>query len=181
MRVREAAPADAAMLLALQERLAVETAFLDWEPGERTIVPEAYGRRMAAGIESGNWMMFVAEDVDAASGCAWAQLGHVRRTQHVMHLGLGVVQSAWGRGIGSALIAAAESWGAQRGVVRLELFVQPSNLRALRLYERIGFQSEGVKRCARRIDGRYVDECVMAKLVGDRSGVATGPGSEPSL
>ncbi len=47
-----------------------------------------------------------------------------------------------GRGIGSALIAAAEEWARERGLGMLVLNVMNGNLRARHLYERSGFAVE---------------------------------------
>ena len=53
------------------------------------------------------------------------------------------------------------------GLHRLELMVNYNNERAIRLYEKFGFEREGVKRDALRIDGHYIDAFYMAKLIGD--------------
>ena len=41
------------------------------------------------------------------------------------------------------------------------------NARACALYHACGFEVEGVKRNTMRVDGAYVDEYVMAKLIGE--------------
>ena len=73
-----------------------------------------------------------------------------------------------GRGIGTrlmeVLIDAADRW---LGLVRVELEVYPDNDRAVRLYERFGFQVEGRKRLHAWRDGRYVDSLVMGRLRPD--------------
>lgn len=49
-----------------------------------------------------------------------------------------------------------------QGMERIELEVFASNARAIRLYERLGFVTEGVKRGARKLDGVYEDNVLMA-------------------
>jgi RimJ/RimL family protein N-acetyltransferase len=39
------------------------------------------------------------------------------------------------------------------------------NERAIRLYERMGFEREGIRRRALRVDGEWVDELFMALLL----------------
>ncbi len=51
-----------------------------------------------------------------------------------------------------------------RAVPSIELEVFGSNTRAIRLYERLGFAYEGVRRKARKLDGAYEDLIVMALL-----------------
>ena len=79
---------------------------------------------------------------------------------------MGVLQAWVGRGIGRSLLEALEGWAQSKGLHRLELMVNYNNERAIRLYEKFGFEREGVKRHALRVDGRYIDAFYMAKLIG---------------
>ncbi|WP_431048204.1 GNAT family N-acetyltransferase [Roseateles sp. L2-2] len=87
------------------------------------------------------------------------------RRRHAMMLGIGVHPEAHGRGVGSALMDAlmrqADDW---LGVLRIELTVFADNTRAIRLYERFGFEHEGRLRGYALRDGRYVDALTMARL-----------------
>ena len=68
------------------------------------------------------------------------------------------------RGIGRALLAAAEEWARGAGVSKLELHVFPHNEAAIALYEGFGYEREGYRRRHyRRPDGTYVDAILMAK------------------
>ena len=67
------------------------------------------------------------------------------------------------RGVASALLAAAEQHARDRGARKLSLRVLSTNETAMRLYERLGFQREGTLRDEFRIDGRFVDDVLMAK------------------
>jgi len=79
---------------------------------------------------------------------------------------MGVLQAWVGRGIGRSLLEALEGSARSNGLHRLELMVNYNNERAIRLYEKFGFEREGVKRHALRVDGRYIDAFYMAKLIG---------------
>jgi putative acetyltransferase len=69
-----------------------------------------------------------------------------------------------GRGVGSALMQAmidqADRW---LGLKRLELTVWTDNHRAIALYERFGFEREGVLRDYALRDGVFVDALAMAR------------------
>jgi putative acetyltransferase len=87
------------------------------------------------------------------------------RRAHVAILGLGVHDAYQRRGVGAALLEAlldtAFNWLQIR---RVELTVFSDNAAAIALYERYGFEREGVLRgCAFR-DGVYVDVNAMALL-----------------
>ena len=87
------------------------------------------------------------------------------RRSHVASLGMAVHDAYAGRGAGSALMAAivelADRWW---NLKRLELNVYADNARAIALYERFGFEREGLMRAYAWRDGEYVDSLAMARL-----------------
>jgi ribosomal protein S18 acetylase RimI-like enzyme len=88
----------------------------------------------------------------------------LRENAHVSGIaGFAVVPDARGRGVGSALLAAAERHARDGGARKLSLRVLSTNDAALRLYERCGFRREGTLRDEFLIEGRYVDDVLMAK------------------
>ncbi len=87
------------------------------------------------------------------------------RRRHVGVIGI-TVSDAWqGRGVGKALMEAgvdlADNW---LNLTRLELEVYSDNEPAIRLYERFGFEREGVMRQHAFRNGEYVDSIMMARL-----------------
>jgi putative acetyltransferase len=90
------------------------------------------------------------------------------RRRHAASIGMGVHDEWQGKGIGSALMRAgvemADRW---LNLLRLELEVYTDNEPAIRLYERFGFEREGVLRRYAFRDGRYVDALLMARLRPD--------------
>lgn len=49
---------------------------------------------------------------------------------------------------------------------RVELEVFASNTAAIALYEKLGFVVEGRKSRARKVDGAYDDDLIMARFLG---------------
>jgi ribosomal protein S18 acetylase RimI-like enzyme len=83
--------------------------------------------------------------------------------RHVVLIrGLAVAPSHQRRGVGRALLAAAEAAARERGARRLTLRVLAPNTGARALYEAHGFVIEGVQRDEFLLDGRYVDDVLMA-------------------
>jgi ribosomal protein S18 acetylase RimI-like enzyme len=77
--------------------------------------------------------------------------------------GLAVDPDAEGHGAGRALMHALIDLARERGGRRMTLRVFASNPRAQRLYERLGFELEGVLRGEFRVgDDEYVDDLLMA-------------------
>ena len=88
----------------------------------------------------------------------------LQENAHVFGIaGLAVAPEARGRGVASALLAAVEKHARDSGARKLILRVLSTNDAALRLYERLGFRQEGTLREEFLIDGRYVDDVLMAK------------------
>jgi L-phenylalanine/L-methionine N-acetyltransferase len=87
------------------------------------------------------------------------------RRRHTGGIGMGVHDDYQGRGVGSALLAAAldlaDNW---LGLERLELTVFVDNAPAIALYKKFGFEIEGTARRFALRNGEYVDAYTMARL-----------------
>jgi putative acetyltransferase len=87
------------------------------------------------------------------------------RRRHSMMLGITVAKASQGQGVGQALMTAlldyADNWAQ---VFRVELTVFHDNERAIRLYERHGFEHEGRMKAYAMRDGAYEDVLTMARL-----------------
>ena len=74
-------------------------------------------------------------------------------------------KNAWGHGVGRAITAYMLRYGFQwLNLNRIELSVLVTNERAIALYQKLGFATEGVKRQSQYKSGQYVDVCFMAIL-----------------
>lgn len=97
-------------------------------------------------------------------GCIGLERFENRRS-HAGQFGLAVHDAYAGRGAGTALLAAvidlADNW---LNLKRLELSVYADNTRAIALYERFGFEREGLRRAYAWRNGAYVDSVAMARL-----------------
>lgn len=83
---------------------------------------------------------------------------------HVWEIdGLAVHPDSRGRGVGRALVEAAVAEAVHRGARKVSLRVLGHNDRARRLYTRCGFGVEGVLRAEFVLDGRPVDDVLMAR------------------
>ena len=85
--------------------------------------------------------------------------------KHAGILGMGVLQAYRQQGIGKKLTKRTIEMAKAQGLERVELEVYASNIPAIRLYEKLGFEVEGVKRKARKLDGATDDLVVMALLL----------------
>ena len=151
-------------MLELKTSLDRETSFMMLEPDERKEEVEAVMESIRAVEAEPNSVVLVAEVEGDLVGYVEATGGKFRRNRLSAYVVIGVRQSAAGSGIGGSLLAGLDSWAQAHGVRRLELTVMTHNRRAIALYERRGYTTEGVRRQSLLVDRAYVDELAMAKL-----------------
>jgi ribosomal protein S18 acetylase RimI-like enzyme len=108
--------------------------------------------------------VLVAERDGVVAG--WAKIEHPTpfpSSGHVWTItGLAVDPAAQGNGVGRALVEALADEARSRGARRLTLRVFAPNETARRLYERCGFEVEGILRGEFRAGDDYVDDIFMA-------------------
>lgn len=87
------------------------------------------------------------------------------KRRHVGVIGIAVHDGFQRRGIGQALMEALlDLADTCLSLVRVELEVFASNARAIRLYERLGFEHEGRKRRGVIRRGQYEDVLAMGRV-----------------
>jgi ribosomal protein S18 acetylase RimI-like enzyme len=160
VQVRQARPEDEPALIALDA--------ISWSP------LSGFPSVMKAGHRD-QFSFFSADnppDIHLVAVLGGAVVGYVRlkpptplpENAHVLMVGgIAVHPSARRRGVAAALLTAAEQYAVDHGAAKLSLRVLGSNGGAIALYERVGFEREGVLRDEFLIEGRYVDDVVMAK------------------
>ncbi len=112
------------------------------------------------------WQHQLVAEIDGrVIGMAGLHANDNRRRAHAASIGMAVHDDFAGRGVGTALLSAllnlADRWLNYR---RVELTVWSDNAPAIALYERHGFEREGLLRAYGWRDGAYVDAITMARL-----------------
>lgn len=115
-------------------------------------------------IRGGGVQILAITATDDVVGWCDIHRSHLPGLQHSGVLGMGLLPEYRDKGLGRKLAERAISDARAKGIERIELEVFASNTRAIRLYERLGFAHEGVKRNARNLDGAYDDLVLMALL-----------------
>jgi L-phenylalanine/L-methionine N-acetyltransferase len=90
------------------------------------------------------------------------------RNAHIMYLGgVAIHPDFGGQGFGKKMMQTVIEMAKQNGAKRIELSTATVNATAIRLYESIGFEQEGVLRnfTFLKSENRYLDEVVMSYLM----------------
>lgn len=121
-----------------------------------------------AGLREADAPQTVAVDEDVVVG--WCDItpdvSPVRA--HVGSLGMGLLASYRGQGLGHRLLTRTLERARERGLERLELSVLHDNRAARALYERLGFAVEGRRVRDWKHDGAYRDSVLMALDLASR-------------
>ena len=134
-------------------------------PSERIKQNENFVANMDA-----NQHQFVAiskgqDNEELIVGTAGLSVNGSHRMRHSGNIGIMIHKDYQNKGVGTALIAAlidmADNW---LMLVRLELTVFENNERAIHLYEKFGFEKEGLKQLAAIREGKYENEYLMARI-----------------
>ena len=162
--IRHAEPGDASELVELARAVGTETeGWLITDGDWRSAGEER--RYLRAIRRSPHAAVLVAETPDGIVGRLSIARDPHPASRHVADLGVMVDRAHRRRGIGRALMEAAEDWARETGVSKIELHVFPYNEAAIGLYERLGYEREGLRRRHYRRRGELVDAILMAKVL----------------
>jgi ribosomal protein S18 acetylase RimI-like enzyme len=154
MRIRPATPSDDAALVAIDRA--------SWSPAQSVGASPAPDARFFDGVDPAD--VLVAEEAGAVAGYVQLEPATpLASNAHVLEIhGLAVDPARRRRGIARALLDAAAEHARAREARRLRLRVLAPNTGAIALYRACGYEQEGVLREEFLLDGRYVDDVLMA-------------------
>ena len=165
MLIREVQIDDAKQLAELIVKVESESPFMLFESGERKVNPEGQRKRIESIRQEDNSEIFVAQDNDSLVGYLFAIGGQANRTKFSAYIVIGILNQYKGKGLGTKLFQQVEEWASNLNLRRLELTVITHNEAGLGLYKKMGYEIEGTKRNSLFINGEFVDEYYMSKLL----------------
>lgn len=164
MIIRNIKLEDAENFLRMLLELDKETEYMMFEPSERINDVNIQRSRIKEMLTDRN-LLLIAEENNEIVGFISVERGIPRRIKHVGYIVVGIRKDFRKQGIGTRFFEELEIWARQNNITRLELTVMCNNVVAKKLYEKMGFQIEGVKKNSMLVNGKYVDEFYMAKLI----------------
>jgi len=133
--------------------------FLEAPPVESTA---SYVRHILSG--EGVQRLAVTDEDEVVGWCEIVR-NRMEGFRHASRMGMGVVPGYRGAGLGTRLLTETLDAARALDLERVELEVFASNVPAIALYRKLGFVVEGTKRRARKLDGEYDDDLIMALLL----------------
>lgn len=160
--IREAVPADAAGIVALLRETAAE-GWLGLPGSPHTAEQE---RVALASAPREQFAVWVGEAQRHIVGHLLLARGPLPFQHHLADVAIAVARQARRQGLGGRLLETAAGWARQQGIRKLTASVFGDNLAALQLFERHGFEREGVRRDQFHVRGAWRHEVVLARFLG---------------
>lgn len=165
MIIREIKLEDAEKFLNMLKQLDKETKHMLYEEDERNCTIQDMKERLSKREDNTKYATFIVEDNGDIVGFLSADRGLVNRIKHSAYIVIGMLEPYRGKGIGMALIEKLFKWARNNKIIRLELTVVKDNRYAVNLYKKMGFKVEGIREKAMIVDGKYVDEYYMGRIL----------------
>jgi RimJ/RimL family protein N-acetyltransferase len=165
LQVREITLSDAENFGHLTQQVEMTSEFMLWEAGERKANPDQQRKMIERFSSDDNSTIFVAEEKGQLIGFLMAIGGNAKRNKHSVYIVVGILKDSRGKGVGTKLFEELEKWAFMHKIHRLELTVVTRNVAGVALYQKMGFEIEGMKRDSLFIDGEFADEYYMSKLL----------------
>ncbi|MBE9918160.1 GNAT family N-acetyltransferase [Paenibacillus donghaensis] len=163
--VRSAAVQDAEELSALRLQIDGETENLDREKGEAFIDVQGFERLIQSDTANPRNLFLVAEAKGRLVGFSRCEGSDLRRFSHKVEFGVCVLQAFWGYDIGKNLLWTSVAWADASGIKKMTLNVLETNDKAIKLYQRFGFETEGILKNDKILaDGKYYNTVVMGRF-----------------
>ncbi|MBL1223771.1 GNAT family N-acetyltransferase [Enterococcus sp. BWR-S5] len=165
--IREAIPDDAAQVARVLQQVGGETPYLVMDGKGAAFDVEEMAHNFADLYASENNVLMVAIIDEQIVGTASVSASAKKRMEHLGEVGISILKEYWGFGLGYAMMMALVDWASESGVIRrLELTVQERNTRAIKLYEKVGFQTEAIMhRGAKTDENEFLDVRLMSLMI----------------
>merc|ERR1711879_38399 len=167
LTIREVLETDALEILDYMAKITTESKNLLREPKEFNMTLEQEERFIQLTQKSVNAMMLCGLVDDQIVSVVHFGGRDLLRIKHRASIGMSVLKSYNGIGVGSYMMEAIIRNAKKVGIKKLDLDVRCDNTNAIGLYKKYGFKQEGIISMGMYVDNKYVDLLVMGKILED--------------
>lgn len=163
--LRRPEEADAETLVGYLKDISTETRNVLREPEEvRTSAEEEAEFIRKNRADARALMLSAFVDGKLAGNASFAAVSDRGRVRHRCRMGISVYRKFWGMGIGTTLMGEILRCAKDAGFEQMELEVVSTNLPAIALYKKVGFEAAGtIPHAFKYKDGTYADFLFMVK------------------
>jgi len=163
--IRSAIVTDAKELSKVRLQIDGETENLDREQGEGFIDVSGFEQLIKNDTETTSNLFLVAEVQDQIVGFSRCEGNSLKRFAHKVEFGVCVLKDYWGYSIGKNLLKESIAWADLNNIKKMTLNVLETNDKAIKLYEKLGFEIEGVLKKDKVLsDGKFYNTIVMGRF-----------------
>ncbi|MCH6266936.1 MULTISPECIES: GNAT family N-acetyltransferase [Neobacillus] len=163
--IRSAKEEDARNLSEVRLQIDGETENMDREKGEAYIDESGFKQIIRSDTERKNNLFLVAEANDRIVGFSRCEGTQLKRMSHKVEFGICVLKEFWGHSIGKKLLEESIHWADSNGIKKISLSVLETNRKAVKLYQRYGFEVEGILKKDKILsDGNYYNTFLMGRF-----------------
>ncbi|WP_274363676.1 GNAT family N-acetyltransferase [Paenibacillus thermotolerans] len=165
--IRSAINKDAEQLSTIRLQIDGETENLDREKGEAFIDTLGFEQIIKSDTENKKNLFLVAEVQGRIVGFSRCEGNHLNRLSHKVEFGVCVLKDYWGCSIGKNLLKESILWADSNDIKKMTLNVLETNEKAIKLYEKLGFEIEGILKKDKFLsDGKYYNTIIMGRFHG---------------
>ncbi len=163
--IRSVRNKDAKDLSEIRLQIDGETENLDREKGEAFIDIQGFEQLIQADTENKKNLFLVAVVHDRIVGFARCEGNPLKRFSHKVEFGVCVLKEYWGYSIGKNLLKESIAWADSYEIKKITLNVLDTNEKAISLYEKFGFETEGILKNDKVLsDGKFYNTVVMGRF-----------------
>ncbi|MGQ9856513.1 MAG: GNAT family N-acetyltransferase [Fervidobacterium sp.] len=166
--IRQVTSDDIEKAYEMRKNVALESDTILSSPEEITI--EGMRSWINSWLQAERKLFVVVEDVKNSNiivGQLWVWfLDTKKRTSHIAEFGLEILNNYRGQGIGTKLTELAIAWAISKGAKRIEAETLEKNIPMRRIFDKFGFELEGIKKSYLNVNGSY-ENAVMYSLIID--------------
>ncbi|MFF3102433.1 GNAT family N-acetyltransferase [Viridibacillus arvi] len=164
--IKEATKNDAQQMINFYNVVGGETDFLSFGKNEFNRDVEEYKKFIDSTSLEQNSIILIATLKDEIIGIASINSSQKDRTKHVGTLGIVVSEQLVGQGLGRKLMEELINWATSNRVTKkISLVTREDNTFAIELYEKLGFEKEGLLKKDNFINGVYYNTLVMGLFI----------------
>lgn len=166
LKIRETVEDEAIQVVEYMKKILEETDYLSMNSEEFKYSKEEEREAIKGYLKASNRLMLSARLDGQLVGMLTFDGGRRERTKHTGVVGVSVLKVYWGQTIATSLFEYLFHWAKRNNITKkINLSVREDNMRAIKLYKRLGFEIEGKESMKQFTNGIYYASILMGMKI----------------